>query len=50
VKAAEVRLNGRQLEHALMITVSADINAARHFLRIIEVKEMEYLIAVFDCC
>lgn len=35
---------GRPSEHPFVITVSADMGAARHMLRISDFKEMEHLV------
>lgn len=44
VKATAVKPSARPSEHPLVITVGADMGAARHLLRISEFKEMEHLV------
>lgn len=46
IKANEVRPDFRKTdgEHPLMITVSGDMGAARHLLRIGEIKDIEHLV------
>ncbi|KAI3413571.1 hypothetical protein GPALN_011061 [Globodera pallida] len=44
VRVSDIKPSGRQSEHPFMITISADMGAARHMLRISEVKEMEHLV------
>ncbi|KAL3068333.1 hypothetical protein niasHT_030624 [Heterodera trifolii] len=44
VRVSDIKPSGRQSEHPFMITISADMGAARHMLRITEIKEMEHLV------
>ncbi|KAL7078593.1 hypothetical protein ACQ4LE_002516 [Meloidogyne hapla] len=44
VRVSDVKPNTSQSEHPFMITISSDAGAARHMLRIADIKEMEHLV------